>query len=82
MAIQIIKSRDDKLIFGKHKGESIEFVLNTDASYILWLDTEEIVEFTEDIIDDAIRLERDQHREYLRDNYEEDWGQESWGDRD
>jgi hypothetical protein len=82
MAIQIIKSRYDKLIFGKHKGESIKFVLDVDASYILWLDTKEIVEFTEDIIDDAIRLERDQHREYLRDNYEEDWGQESWGDRD
>ena len=41
------------LNFGKHKGHSIAFVIENDPGYILWLSEQEIVEFSDDILDEA-----------------------------
>lgn len=59
---QTIKAKTDLLTFGKHKGHSIEFVLATEPSYVLWLNENGVVE-----IPDSIVLEAEEN-----DGYDED----------
>jgi len=55
--MQTVKSPSDVLTFGKHKGETVRHVVQTDPAYILWLYEEEIVDFPEDVILEAERIE-------------------------
>lgn len=78
---QSVNNKSDVLVFGKHKGKTVQKILDEEASYILWLDKEEIVEFPKKIIEEAVEKADDQHREFLRENY--DTGEyDDWGDRD
>jgi hypothetical protein len=47
---QNFKSLKDVFNFGKHKGESIESVISSDPSYILWAHDEKVAKFTEEIL--------------------------------
>lgn len=57
-----LRERTDKLSFGKYKGKTIEYVLNENPSYILWLDREQIVYLPTPIISEA--EEKLSHRSY------------------
>lgn len=48
--IQTIKAQSEILTFGKYKHKTVQHILRTDPSYILWLDQERIVSFPGDII--------------------------------
>lgn len=48
-----LRERTDKLSFGKYKGKTIEYVLNENPSYILWLDREQIVYLPTPVISEA-----------------------------
>jgi hypothetical protein len=52
MAIKMM-NKLDKFGFGKHKGETVRHVIEHDPEYILWLDSENIVEFSREILDNA-----------------------------
>ena len=78
---QTITKKSEILSFGKYKDRTIRFILTTEASYILWLDKNEIVEFEESIIEDAEQMSADQHKVWLKDNYG-DANIEDWGDKD
>ncbi len=46
------------LTFGKHKGRSIEYMIDNHPSYMMWVLEEEVMELPEDIIseiEDAVR---------------------------
>lgn len=47
---QEIKQQSEILLFGKFKYKTIQHVLRTEPSYILWLHENEIVKFPQDII--------------------------------
>lgn len=70
---QIISSRDDELTFGKHKGRSVYWILEHEPGYILWLSDEKIVQFPDEILNDA--------DEYSREEDDFDW-LDHWGDDD
>lgn len=50
---QVITQQSDILLFGKYKNCTIQHVLRTDPSYILWLDAEKIVKFPREIVFEA-----------------------------
>lgn len=47
---QIITKQSEILTFGKYKHQTVQHILRTDPSYIVWLHENEIVQFPEDII--------------------------------
>lgn len=48
---QIIRSQDTVLQFGKYKGKTVEWVLEMNPGYLLWLDDHKIVTFTQELLD-------------------------------
>ena len=52
---QTIDDLDDELVFGKHKGWTIGEVIDGEPQYANWLAEEEIVDFSDAILDE-IRL--------------------------
>lgn len=50
---QTMTHKLDVFEFGKFKGKSVRHVIENEPSYILWLDTEKIVKFSKEIIDNA-----------------------------
>ena len=54
-----IKARTDKLTFGKYKGYTIQYVLDTEPGYIVWLEEENVLEMPEDIYQEAQELDYD-----------------------
>jgi hypothetical protein len=48
---------DYKLTFGKHVGKTIGKVLNESPDYIIWLSKNNLLYFSDDIIEIAERLE-------------------------
>jgi hypothetical protein len=70
---QKITKVTETLNFGKYKDSLfIKDIIACDAAYILWLDVEGIVEFTNSIIEKAEESAMEQHREWLRNNYADD----------
>jgi hypothetical protein len=54
MAIrQIVTSYEDVITFGKFKGETIGRIAEVEPSYIVWLNDEEVVKFTKEIVEAA-----------------------------
>ena len=45
--------RNQKMKFGKHKGETIQEILNSDPSYIIWMYENDVMELGDDIVEDA-----------------------------
>lgn len=39
----------DTFTFGKYKGQSLQYVIDTDPGYINWIEDNEVVGFTEDV---------------------------------
>ena len=61
MAIcQIVTSGEDVLTFGKFKGETIQYVLDNEPHYIIWLDDSGIVDMDVSILDEAYNLDDDE----------------------
>ncbi len=58
---QIISSREDKFTFGKHQGQTVEYVLDDDPGYIVWLDEEKIVKFPDEIYQEAQQLDSESY---------------------
>jgi len=52
-----ITSDEYVLTFGKYKGETVRYVLNTNPGYIEWLDDEKILKFSDEIYQEAQILE-------------------------
>ena len=50
---QTITQQSEILLFGKYKHCTIQHVLRIEPSYILWLASEKIVQFPQDILDQA-----------------------------
>ena len=67
---QIISRPEDELTFGKHKGKSIEWILEHEPGYILWLSDEKIVQFPVEILDDAEIYSREEDDDYGVDPYD------------
>ena len=57
-AKQVIKAYTDVLTFGKHKGRTIEYVLDNDPGYIVWLVAEDVAYVSTEIYSDADRYMR------------------------
>ena len=55
----VITKKTDLLTFGKFKGKSIQFVLYEQPSYILWLNENDILSISDDIVIEAENLEDD-----------------------
>lgn len=51
--IPTIKSYTYKLLFGKYKGRTIEFVIGVEPGYILWMHDEKLAIFDSKILDTA-----------------------------
>lgn len=51
---QTINSQSEILLFGKFKHCTIQHVLRTEPSYILWLSNEKIVKFSQEILNLAM----------------------------
>lgn len=47
---QTINQESEVLLFGKYKYMTVQHILRTDPSYILWLDEKKIVKFPGEII--------------------------------
>lgn len=56
-AKQELKKFTDVLQFGKYKGHSVEFVLNKEPSYIVWLEEEGVCKVSSEIYDEAQDLD-------------------------
>ena len=52
-----IKARTDILNFGQYFDKTVQWVLENDPSYILWLDWAEVAEIAEDIVEEAQELD-------------------------
>lgn len=50
---QRIENESEILMFGKYRYQTIQHVLRTEPSYILWLNEEKIVKFSDEIVDKA-----------------------------
>lgn len=50
---QIITKKSEILTFGKYKYKTVQHILRTEPSYILWLHEEKIVKFPQGILDNA-----------------------------
>lgn len=50
---QVMREESDVFTFGKYRDATVGYVLRKDAQYILWLDEQEIVDFSEEIVEDA-----------------------------
>jgi hypothetical protein len=70
------------LTFGKHKGKTIRVVLENDPSYIVWMAEELDANFSQDVLIAAQKAAKEQHRNWLRDNYDDTGEDDDWGDRD
>lgn len=57
---QEITKESEILLFGKFKHKTIQHVLRTEPSYILWLDEEKIVNFSREILTKAEELVDDE----------------------
>ena len=75
---QKIIKETDLLEFGKHCGRSVRDVIEQEASYILWLDKEEIVEFPDWVVERAEKFAKKQHRDWLYKNYHPTFRLHSW----
>jgi uncharacterized protein (DUF3820 family) len=53
----------DRLTFGKYKGKSIQYILDTEPGYIVWLEEENVLEMPEDIYQEAQELDYDEYRD-------------------
>ena len=62
---QIIKAESEILTFGKYRNCTIQHVLRTEPSYILWLDDEKIVKFPSEIIFQAEDYELDRRLDFF-----------------
>lgn len=63
---QEIYSRKFVITFGKHSGLTVEQIMETNASYIVWIQKNKIrdIVFSEDIMRDAIKKANEQRQEY------------------
>lgn len=48
-----MKNKTDIFVFGKYKGMSIRIIIDKDPEYILWLAEKGIVDFSQEILDNA-----------------------------
>lgn len=53
MIRQIIKDYEDIMTFGKYKGKTIEWIVDEQPSYIVWLVENEIIECDDEIYEDV-----------------------------
>lgn len=51
--IQSITHKLDKFSFGKHKGKTARWVIENDPGYIVWCDSEGIVKFSTEILENT-----------------------------
>ena len=63
---QIVIKESEFLTFGKYKYKTIQHILRTEPSYILWLHEEKIVKFPDEIVNMAedSMLDRDDDYPY------------------
>jgi hypothetical protein len=66
---QKVINKNSIITFGKYKDKSVRYILSVEPSYILWLHEKGIVEFPDDIVEEA---------EYLDDD--DDYNGLGWGD--
>lgn len=69
---QLIKARTDIFNFGKYKGQTVEFVLKNEPGYILWCSDEKIIKFSQNILDDAEKMDEEERYNDAMDGI--DWG--------
>lgn len=53
MIRQVIKDYEDIMTFGKYKGKTVEWIIDDQPSYIMWLVENEIIECDDEIYEDA-----------------------------
>ena len=68
---QNIRSVSDVLNFGKHKGKTVEWVIENEPGYILWMHDEKVVKISKEIVDMADEADRHTDHWYGEDIY--DW---------
>lgn len=75
-----ITKKSDTMKFGKYKDRTVQSILLTDPSYIMWLHRNDIVSIDEDIVIEAEVLE------YEEDEYGDEISslpnKDGWGDDD
>ena len=60
---QNFKSLQDVFNFGKHKGETVEEVIENAPGYILWCNDEKVAKFTEEMLEYAEESEDAKRRD-------------------
>lgn len=60
---KVIATKSYVLDFGKHKGKTVNWVLQNDPGYILWLDRENVRKFSQEIVDNAEDNDYDEYNE-------------------
>lgn len=75
---QEITKESEILLFRKFHHKTIQHILRTEPSYILWLNEEKIVKFSDEILEKASDL----HEERNPFDDWEDYAEVHYGDRD
>lgn len=70
MIRQSIKDESEIILFGKYRHCTVQYILKTEPSYVLWLHENKIVEFTKKILD----LAEDMNNDRLEDRLHGSWG--------
>lgn len=72
----VLRKRNDKITFGKHKGKRVSEVIRIDPQYLVWLDENtDKTEFDIPLIHHIQKMARVHEDEYYDRKYEDmDWG--------
>lgn len=61
----IITSKQELMPKGKYKGETVEFVLLNDWSYIIWSDSVNYIVYVDSIVEEALHYEEQAQEEWM-----------------
>jgi len=67
---RIVSKYDYVFTFGKYKGYKLEYVIDVEPSYIIWLSDENVLIFTPEIIETATENYADSSSDDYREDYE------------
>lgn len=75
-ARQTVRDYSDIMSFGKWKGKSFKTIADTDPSYLVWLNNEEIVDMPKEMVEAALSDWQDDPKH----EYGDSWGWDGWLD--
>lgn len=65
----MLKSESDVLLFGQHKGQTVEWILDNDPNYIVWLSDKKVCDVHYEIYDKAVSMNWEEDDDWIPDKY-------------